>query len=203
MPVILENGSDQIRDWLNPKRSEWSKELQSLLKPYEGELECYPVSKEVGKVGNNSPTFIVPVASTENKNNIANFFSNATKTTKGGETKEIMTADQVEVNRRGPGVESTDEEKRVPVGPSSTENNAPLPVPASASSPLIGSKRVHEADDDDDTAQTEWATTEAHAPSTASPEKPHGKKARSAINNGTKNTKLADGSQRITRFFNK
>lgn len=50
MPVILENGSDQIRTWLDPKRSEWSKELQLLLKPYSGDLECYPVDKAVGKV---------------------------------------------------------------------------------------------------------------------------------------------------------
>ena len=40
MPVILENGSDDIRTWLDPKRSEWSKELQSLLRPFSGELEC-------------------------------------------------------------------------------------------------------------------------------------------------------------------
>lgn len=80
MPVILENGSDEIRTWLDPGRSEWSKELQSLLKPYQGELECYPVRKEVGKVGNNSPSFIIPVASSENKHNIINFFKNAKKT---------------------------------------------------------------------------------------------------------------------------
>ena len=50
-------------------------ELQGLLKPFDGELDVYPVSKEVGKVGNNSPSFIIPVDSKENKNNIANFFS--------------------------------------------------------------------------------------------------------------------------------
>ena len=205
MPVILENGSDQIRDWLDPNRSEWTKELQSLLKPYDGELECYPVNKDVGRVGNNSPMFIVPVASTENKNNIANFFSNAKKTTKDGEPKEMNGADQVDVNQRGAEVEGTAEEKGVTVGPSNTEDNAPLPVPASPSTHLIGSKRVHEADDDGDVAQKKRARTEAHAPLKASPEKPHGKKARSAVNNGTKGsaTKLADGSQRITRFFNK
>ncbi|KAF1828677.1 DUF159-domain-containing protein [Decorospora gaudefroyi] len=59
MPVILDNGSDDIRTWLDPTRTKWSKDLQSLLRPYEGELECYPVSKDVGKVGNNSPSFLV------------------------------------------------------------------------------------------------------------------------------------------------
>ena len=54
MPVILDNGSDDMFTWLDSKRSEWSKELQSLLKPYQGELDCYPVTSEVGKVGNDS-----------------------------------------------------------------------------------------------------------------------------------------------------
>ncbi|KAI0424779.1 hypothetical protein F5Y09DRAFT_323445 [Xylaria sp. FL1042] len=89
MPVILDNGSEKLRKWLDPKRHEWSKELQSLLVPYDGELEVYPVSKEVGKVGNNSPTFIIPVNSKENKSNIANFFAKgATKEAKK-KSKEV------------------------------------------------------------------------------------------------------------------
>src|SRR5215471_2330373 len=35
----------------------------------------YPVKKEVGKVGEDSPLFIVPLNSSENKSNIANFFA--------------------------------------------------------------------------------------------------------------------------------
>ena len=61
MPVILDPGSENLRTWVDPKRYEWSKELQSILKPYGGELEIYPVSKDVGKVGNNSPSFIIPI----------------------------------------------------------------------------------------------------------------------------------------------
>lgn len=206
MPVILENGSDQIRNWLDPSQSEWSKELQSLLKPYSGELECYPVSKEVGKVGNNSPTFIVPVASTENKNNIANFFANAKKASNGDETRRMTAAEGV-ITKRGSGVENTDEERRATVEHSSTEDNALLPVPASTSVHPIGSKRLHEAEDDDDVALAKMSKTEAHAPSAVPSEKQHSKKAlsRSASSNGTKGrpTKLSDGSQRITRFFNK
>ncbi|EFY91568.1 DUF159 domain protein [Metarhizium acridum CQMa 102] len=86
MPVILDPGSDKIKQWLDPARYEWSRELQSLLKPFDGELEVYPVTKDVGKVGNNSPSFIVPLHSKENKSNIANFFSNAQK--KGGPDAE-------------------------------------------------------------------------------------------------------------------
>jgi hypothetical protein len=74
MPVILESGSDDIRKWLDPDCKEWSNDLQSLLRPYQGNLDIYPVKKEVGKVGNNSPSFIRPLNSKENKSNIANFF---------------------------------------------------------------------------------------------------------------------------------
>ena len=64
--------------------------------------------------------------------------------------------------------EMSREEKRVTVGPSNTEDNAPLPVPASPSTHLISSKRVHEADDDGDVVQKKRVRTEAHAPLKAS-----------------------------------
>ncbi|KAI1745055.1 hypothetical protein F4680DRAFT_404113 [Xylaria scruposa] len=89
MPVILDNGSEKMRNWLDPGRYEWSKELQSLLTPYDGELEVYPVSKDVGKVGNNSPTFIIPIDSKENKSNIANFFARGAATGKKEKEKVI------------------------------------------------------------------------------------------------------------------
>lgn len=75
MPVILEPQSSDITNWLNPSQDEWSDQLQSLLRPFEGALEVYPVSKDVGKVGNNSTAFIVPLDSKENKSNIKNFFN--------------------------------------------------------------------------------------------------------------------------------
>jgi putative SOS response-associated peptidase YedK len=100
MPVILEAGSEAMRTWLDPGRCEWSKELQALLRPFEGELEVYPVSKEVGKVGNNSPSFVIPVASRENKSNIANFFARgaAAKKKEGGTVKPEV---EVEVQKEG------------------------------------------------------------------------------------------------------
>lgn len=73
MPVILDNGSKDMFTWLDPTRQEWTKELQSLLEPYQGELQCYPVPKDVGKVGNDSPNFIIPLQ--ENKQSINNFFA--------------------------------------------------------------------------------------------------------------------------------
>src|SRR5436190_9662046 len=100
MPVILEPGSTAMATWLDPRRVTWSKELQSLLKPYEGELECYPVSKDVGKVGNNSPDFIVPINSKENKQNIANFFANPPKG-KGGKARLEDVSQVLEGSEKG------------------------------------------------------------------------------------------------------
>ncbi|KAM0424671.1 hypothetical protein ACHAPT_010197, partial [Fusarium lateritium] len=76
MPVILNPHSSAVKTWLDPSRYQWSIDLQSLLKPFGGELEVYPVTKEVGKVGNNSPSFILPLDSKENKSSITNFFAN-------------------------------------------------------------------------------------------------------------------------------
>ena len=222
MPVILENGSDQIRTWLDPSRSEWSKDLQSLLKPFDGELDCYPVTKDVGKVGNNSPTFIVPVASAENKNNIANFFSNAKKSTKGKEPKEAVKAVEEDFEKKGISVEHERGEVRATVDHSSTEDNAPLPAPST------GSKRKYESEDhkeskaesDDhrdskagslksvglqreDQSEDQGEPHGLQGTPTKSPEKTSNKKRRSATNNGTvkDSPTKSNGSQRITNFY--
>lgn len=224
MPVILENGSDQIRTWLDPNRSEWSKDLQSLLKPFAGHLECYVVSKDVGKVGNNSPTFIVPVASTENKNNIANFFSNAKKSSKGEEEKRQVMAEEEEVKEKGIAVKHENGEARTTVDHSSTEDNAPLPFPViesskpglkrehtsvhdddlKAESPKrAGLKRLHKSEDEGEPA-TKSLKTESHAASAKSPEETPRRKRRSATTNRTvkgSSVKPNGGSQKITNFY--
>ncbi|KAL9025468.1 MAG: hypothetical protein Q9196_005715 [Gyalolechia fulgens] len=205
MPVILENGSDAIRTWLDPKRSQWSKELQSLLRPFEGDLECYPVSKEVGKVGNNSPTFIVPVASTDNKNNIANFFSNAKKGAGGVEEEKEIKEEDRELSQKG----SKDQyEQHGTFDRSGMEKNAPLPV-LSPPGARAGTKRAHdiEAGTNDVSPIKAMKVAGADAPTarTDMAENKIGKKSRSATSNGTKGSpaKSGDGSQRITNFFNK
>jgi len=207
MPVILENGSDQIRTWLDPQRYEWSKELQSLLKPFPGVLECYAVDKAVGKVGNNSPAFIVPVASSENKNNIANFFGNAKKSAKGEGGKKEITKEEVETEKKAGKVESERDEQRVTKDQSSTEDNAPLPFPPTAPQ-KAGSKRSHEDAVGDAEKKAKIARTddsEAHQPTIISSKKAAGRQTRSATSNGTKGSpvKAGDGSQRITNFFDK
>ena len=217
MPVILENGSDQIRTWLDPNRSEWSKELQALLRPFRREVECYPVSKDVGKVGNDSPSFIVPVTSTENKNNIANFFANAKKSAEGDPEKKAIEEQKGNAGEKGNAVEHIRGEERAITEQSRTEDNAPLP-----GSPPASSKK-HGLDADDDVPVPKAAKTahlssstlsadkkesglEAQRLGTGSSEKARGgRKTRSATSNGTKGShvKSGDGSQRITSFFNR
>ena len=119
MPVILEPGSENMRVWLDPTTVGWNKELQGMLKPFQGELEIYPVDKAVGKVGNNSPSFVVPVDSKENKKNIANFFG--TQKAKAGEIaakNEAARKAEAEEDRK----ETGEDEAEAP------ESNAPLPA---------------------------------------------------------------------------
>jgi len=126
MPVILEAGSDAMKAWLDPDNAGWSKELQSLLKPFDGELECYPVDKAVGKVGNNSPQFTVPLDSKENKNNIANFFGSQPKPKSEG--RPDVKSEETTYN-------TIKQEPPSDPRPTSSiteapESNAPLPKPA-------------------------------------------------------------------------
>lgn len=178
MPVILDAGSDAMKMWLDPNRKTWSKELQSLLKPYEGELECYQVPKEVGKVGNNSPDFIVPVDSKENKNNIANFFAHAKKK----EEKPTHT------------VENTP--KKEPTSP-----NSNIKLETDQDSAAAGIKREHSPDvpTPKDEMKKHKVQQVSKSPS------PQKTKMRSATSNTPKKatTKPTDGSQRITSFFKK
>lgn len=183
MPVILDPGTEAMSTWLDPSRTTWSKDLQSILKPYEGELDCYPVAKEVGKVGNNSSDFIIPINSKENKSSIANFFANAKKT----EEKSSAAAAAVDISLTkgldSPDVTIKDEEEE--------ELTA------------HGVKREHTPDTP--TAKQEIKKQKAQQASvTPSRQKP---KLRSATHNSPLNkstaTKPTDGSQRITSFFKK
>lgn len=124
MPVILEPASDDLNTWLNPKRHEWNKELQSILKPWDGDLEIYAVSKDVNKVGNSSSSFIVPVASKENKNNIANFFANAS----GAKKDATKGAADTKAETKSPKPNSSQLENQK--GLSTTSTKTPVKRPA-------------------------------------------------------------------------
>ena len=214
MPVILDNGSDAIRTWLDPNRTEWSQDLQSLLKPYTGELECYPVSKDVGKVGNNSPSFLIPIDSAENKSNIANFFGNQRKLAKKSDEpgvdkierdleKSITPSGHVKVEHDAN--ETRDTTDRV----EGSEDNAPRPVPDESISQVAGVQQgiKREADDspggvvEPDTKRNKTASPQKRPSPVKTPAKKQG--TRSATTNGSaaKTPVKGDGNARITSFF--
>lgn len=224
MPVILENGSEDVRTWLDPKRYTWSKELQSLLKPFDGELECYPVSKDVGKVGNNSPTFIIPVASSENKSNIANFFA---KGASKGNAKPPTTTKLTNVKKEDDEVDreaikhtGTEEKSPIPteemkikketkddrktVDHTGTEDNAPLPIETLETK--RGIKRHLDDVLDEDLPKKISKVSPDSTTKIVSPQKSARKMRSATSNNTTSPSKRAGkekGTQKITNFFEK
>jgi hypothetical protein len=187
MPVIFNPGSEELRTWLDPKRYEWSKELQGLLKPWDGELEIYPVSKDVGKVGNNSPSLIIPVDSKENKSNIANFFGNEASSAKKANKPRAQRGEEMKE-------EEEDEAGEIPAP--SEEKTCSTPV----------KRTLDQVDHSPDSGERTSKAGKAYASTT--PSKPV-RKPHSATSNGTagqkaKASKLAaQGSQKITSFFGK
>lgn len=177
MPVLFNPGSEKIKQWLDPGRYEWSRDLQALLKPFDGELEVYPVSKDVGKVGNSSPSFIIPLDSRENKSNIANFFANAKKQNKeakeGIKKKEVGTVAGKETKGQDAG-ESIKHESGASAGVSSR-----------------------------DTPQKRKADSPVTADSPPTKKMPEKGKISSTKNEyrSPKKTKTAPGTQKITSFF--
>ncbi|RPB21308.1 DUF159-domain-containing protein [Terfezia boudieri ATCC MYA-4762] len=91
MPALLTT-PEEILTWLDPATTTWTPELQRLLHPFLGTLEIYPVPKEVGKVGNNDKSFVLPRNSEENKSNIKNWFAEK------GTKKIAIETEGVEVN---------------------------------------------------------------------------------------------------------
>ncbi|PTB45909.1 hypothetical protein M441DRAFT_54922 [Trichoderma asperellum CBS 433.97] len=79
MPVIFDAGSKEFHQWLYPLQQRWTNDLQSLLKPFQGELDIYPVNKKVGKVGCSSPSFIMPLSHNSDKHGISQFFPQASE----------------------------------------------------------------------------------------------------------------------------
>lgn len=196
MPVILNPASEEMKVWLDPGKWEWSKELQDVLRPFDGELEVYPVSKEVGKVGNNSPSFIIPIASRENKSNIANFFANAQAKGKKDEAKK-----DVEVKKED-GATPVKETKTVDEVVEEADDGG------MGVSPAAGKKRQG-----DDELQDEEPPLKKEAMSSSptktkpspSPSKPatRSSKTISSTSNGTKSPvkRKGNGTQKITKFF--
>lgn len=214
MPVILDNGSDAIRTWLDPSRTEWSQDLQSLLKPYAGELECYPVSKDVGKVGNNSPSFLIPIDSVENKNNIANFFGTQQKLAKKiDEPVVTKTEHEIENFTTQSGhikIEQDASETRETTSCiEGTEDNAPLPIPSTPPSQVAQDRPnlkrepsdYSTPDQEKNTKRNKIASSPKQAPPVKTPAKRQGTRSATSNGSGSKMSAKGDGNARITSFF--
>ncbi|KIW07622.1 uncharacterized protein PV09_01569 [Verruconis gallopava] len=210
MPVIFDNGSDAMRKWLDPNRYEWTNELQSLLKPFEGELEIYPVNKDVGKVGNNSPSFVVPLDSAANKSNIANFFGNHAKKAKNAETTQNVIKTEKDVELESGQVQQQSRKEPEAIKAEMVKSDVP-----SAGDTLRGIKREFSdevAEDNRSLFSPEKTPTLESPRSTKqlkmSPIKQSPKKMRSATSNGSAGkggspAKSDRGTQKITKFFGK
>jgi hypothetical protein len=173
MPVILEPASENLKTWLSPAKYEWTKDLQQILRPWDGELEIYPVSKEVGKVGNNSPNFIIPVNSKENKSNIVNFFANAA----AKKAKPTLASSQAKDEDKDTGKGESNATKRKASSP------PPAAKPPSPKKPSVAAPNP--------------------SPVKLKPGPSPTKAKLSATSNGTKSPskQKKDGSQKITKFF--
>ncbi|EXJ76217.1 uncharacterized protein A1O5_00725 [Cladophialophora psammophila CBS 110553] len=194
MPVILDPGTEAVKLWLDPTRNKWSKELQAILKPYEGELECYQVDSAVGKVGNNSPSFIVPIDSKENKKNIANFFSNASAKKPKDQVEEKPEATRA-------AVEDTEGENK----------DAPLPATTTPIEEKQGQKRQHDDEPQESPTkkQAKLSSSLTQTLKSPPPKTTLSKKPKSATSNKDMTLKTSPakkvepGMQRITNFFTK
>ena len=220
MPVVLEAGSEGMREWLDPKGVGWTRELQSLLKPFEGELEVYPVDQGVGKVGNNSPSFVVPVDSKENKKNIANFFGKAQARV---EAKQEAKREELEVKTEQLEAKTEEGENVVTSKVEDPESNAPLPklesepdadieeaIRRSTSEQEPSQPEIKREDDALDgrsaLAEVEHETLATPSPTKSSKPKLKpvtGKRSRDALSNGTVGREVKKRERPITAFFGK
>lgn len=88
MPVILPDVESMLI-WLGFTPAS-SRQVCSLLKPYDkGNLDLYPVPREVGKVGNDDKSFILPVSA--RKDGIAAAFGRSHKVDTKKEQKDVNT----------------------------------------------------------------------------------------------------------------
>lgn len=207
MPVILDNGSADMFAWLDSGRTEWTPALQGLLKPFAGELDVYPVPRDVGKVGNDSPEFMLPIS--ESKQNIARFFGRQAAKQDAAQKEEPVQDDEKHVDEKPAGdddVLNTDEQpahdheeqqqkgtKRAhPSSPvSSTPSKIPRHEPSPSPSKTTPSKPSSQSKSPTKSSSTRSATRNTQSSSPAS------KKAKGNA------TAAGDGSLRITNFFGK
>ena len=203
MPVILDHGSDAIWVWLDPARSTWSTELQSLLRPYQGALDVYPVRKEVGKVGNNSAAFIVPLSSSADKHSIANFL-NRGKAVKPDQAP-TSTSDHRDDRSR---IKCDDDNRATVSSDINPDSRAPPSIPTRPDTAPPDRKRKA-VEDDEGSSSTADGDEAGNASSTAPVTRPftRRRRPRCATSNVTaksrpdRSSSAIDGSRTITQFW--
>jgi hypothetical protein len=152
----------------------------------------YPVSKDVGKVGNNSPTFIIPIDSKENKSNIANFFAKGAA--KQATKKEVQTKNQPEVEvKKETGFVAEDSKEM------KTEKQ--VEAHDGAETKTSGIKR--EADDIEEDEKPPRKSLRSSGPAKSPSPQKGGRPKISATSNNTKTPQKSKqaGTQEITKFF--
>ena len=162
-----------------------------------------------------SPSFVVPIDSAENKNNIANFFGNQKKAAKGREEKRQVLKNEKDVETKGMKIEHEEGETRNTSIQEGTEHNAPLPAPQCAESKHAGTKREHEYAETTGTAKSpreqkmqRTSSDGIYSPRDKAAPRPSAKstkKTRSATSNDKaakpSPSKAAEGNKKITSFF--
>jgi hypothetical protein len=112
MPVILPN-AEAMEIWLGARPAS-SREVCSLLRPYDkGTLDLYPVPREVGRVGNDDKSFILPVSA--RKDGIAAAFGRSQKVEKdvNSETHAPIGEEMKAVDGDGKRKRQLDEDERL------------------------------------------------------------------------------------------
>ncbi|KAF8462391.1 hypothetical protein BDZ91DRAFT_336373 [Kalaharituber pfeilii] len=179
MPAVLSTPAE-ILAWLDPHTTTWTKQLQGLLRPYEGTLEIYPVPKEVGKVGRSEERFVLP---RDTRENITNWFV-------GG--KKGVKRDVEEVRKVGEDVDTGKKQKTVQ---KKEEEHDPDTSPTSASPSPKHRKSTQTPAATPTKKQARHRSPTTNAAAAASPSKTRTRK--SAQADGGK------GNAKITSFFGK
>ncbi|WFD42873.1 hypothetical protein MPSI1_001523 [Malassezia psittaci] len=92
MPLILPD-SQTIAKWLGLLKGEQDvvTSIMDLLKPYDGQLDCYAVPPEVGKIGESNENMIFP--KTQRKDGIAAMFESAKRKSQGADEDSVSSKD--------------------------------------------------------------------------------------------------------------
>ncbi|TEB30459.1 DUF159-domain-containing protein [Coprinellus micaceus] len=217
-PVFLTNKA-ALDAWLDTSSQTWTPELSKfVLRPYQDQsvpLECYQVPKEVGKIGNESPSFIEPVAS--RKDGIQAMFAKqkqAQTEPSSSQSKSLAPSS----SPPKPSFSPTASQSKV--AGAEADSNAPDLHPPSTPPPKV--KRPRSASPIDLTADDEATEPEAKKvkvadkntkagsssgskPKKAPPKSPTKNKSKSSTSSPKKSTAKpsAGGSAKITSFFKK